>query len=152
MSNAMYLSIMLDLMLYNDLIWHAFVILADCFGWLEDSILQLLANELLIGEVDFGHNEGVLLLPWSMRSVEDMAEPVLIIAVTASFRLADPPFNAKGRPLELLGVQCLIEVGCIPPPYEFLVDLVVEGAFVLGKYLLHMPPIMRYKIRYLDIL
>ena len=63
MSNAMHLSIMLDLMLYNDFIWHAFVILADGFCWLEDSILQLLANELLIGEVDFGHNEGVLLLP-----------------------------------------------------------------------------------------
>lgn len=85
-----------------------------------------------------------------MRPVEDVAEPVLVVAVAASFGLADPPFDAEGGPLELLGVEGLVEVRRIPPPYEFLVDLAVEGALALGKYLLHMPPIMRYKIRYSD--
>ena len=62
-----------------------------------------------------------------MRPVEDVAEPVLIVAVAASFGLADPPFDAEGGPLELLGVEGLVEVRRIPPPYEFLVDLAVEG-------------------------
>ena len=61
-SNTMHLSIMLDLVLHDDLIRHTIVIFANCFSGFEDLIFQLLADELLIGEIDLCHYEGVLLL------------------------------------------------------------------------------------------
>lgn len=85
MPNTMNLSIMLYLMLHDNFIGHTIVILANGFGGLEDLILQLLSDELLIWEVDLGHDKCVLLLARSMRSIEDMAESVLIVAITASF-------------------------------------------------------------------
>ena len=62
MPNAMHLSIMLDLVLHDDLVRHTVVVLADGLSGLEDPIFQLLADELLIGEVDLRHHQCVLLL------------------------------------------------------------------------------------------
>ena len=62
MPNAMHLTIMLDLVLHDDLVRHTVVILANGLSGLEDPILQLLADELLVGKVDLRHHQRVLLL------------------------------------------------------------------------------------------
>ena len=62
MPNAMHLSIMLDLVLHDDLVRHTVVILANGLSGLEYPILQLLADELLVGKVDLRHHQRVLLL------------------------------------------------------------------------------------------
>lgn len=62
MPNAMHLSIMLDLVLHDNLVRHTVIILANGLSGLEDPILQLLADELLVGEVDLRHHQCVLLL------------------------------------------------------------------------------------------
>jgi hypothetical protein len=146
--DAMDFPIMFDLVLDDNLIWHAVVIFANGFSRFENLILELLSNELLARQINLCHNQRVLLLARSMCPVEDMAEPILVIAIATSLRLAHPPLHAERRPLELLGVECLVEVWSIPPPYEFLIDSAGEAALAVSNYFLHMPPIIRYKIRY----
>ena len=65
-----------------------------------------------------------------MRPIEDMTKSILIVVISGSFILIDPPLNAKRRPLELLRVERLIEVGCISAPDKLFCDVAVESALV----------------------
>lgn len=144
MPNAVDLSVVFDLMLHNDLVGHAFVVLADGLCQFERAILQLALEVLLIRQVHLRHNEAVLLLARSVRAVEEMAQPVLVIIILIpAFGLIDPPLYAQRGPLQLLRVERLVEVRSVPAPDEFLGDVLVECSLGKSNDLLHSPPIIQ---------
>lgn len=126
MPDAIDFAVVLNLMLNHYLVRHAFVVFADGLGGSERLISQLSLEEVLIGQVNLCHDEAILLLSRGMRSVEHMAQPILIIAFCSAFIFIDPPFDAQRGPFQFLRVEGLVEVGGIPAPHKFLGDVVVE--------------------------
>ena len=60
-----------------------------------------------------------------MRPIEDVTKSILIVVISGTFILIDPPLDAKRRPLELLRIKSLIEIGCVSAPNELFCDVVV---------------------------
>ena len=65
-----------------------------------------------------------------MRPIEDVAKPILVVVISGAFILIDPPLDAERRPLELLRVESLIEIGRVSAPHQLFSDVAVQSALV----------------------
>ena len=84
---------------------------------------------MLVGQIHFGHLQVVFLTARGMGSKGDVAKSFLIFAVLlGGEELIDPPLNREGGPVELLGVEGLVEVGGVSSPDELFCYVVIEGA------------------------
>ena len=60
-TNAVHFTVMLDLMLNHYLVCHTLVIFSDCFRGTQRTVSKLSLEGGLIGKVNFGHNEAILI-------------------------------------------------------------------------------------------
>lgn len=124
-TDAVNFTVVFDLMLDHYLVCHTLVILSDCFRGTQRTVSELSLQDCLIGKVNFGHYETILLLARCVRPIEDVTKSILVVVISGTFILIDPPLDAKRRPLELLRVESLIEIGCVSAPNELFCDVAV---------------------------
>jgi len=65
-----------------------------------------------------------------VRPIEDVTKSILVVVISGAFILIDPPLDAERRPLELLRVESLIEIGCVSAPHELFSDVAVKSTLV----------------------
>ena len=144
------LSVVLDFMLDNDHLFDRLVIFLDGLvgfdGLWMTRICTLFVqffDVLLVGQINFGHLQVVFLGIGGVGSKGDVAEGFLVFAaLLGGEELVDPPLYGERGPVELLGVEGLVEVGGVSSPDELFCYVVIEGAggFLSADWWLHKPP------------